>query len=406
MNRQPAMRILKSNGVSQMMSLQRLGFISLAFLILLPYGCGDKIEPGNEKRTEVPIVQVAVAIARTTSQPLFYKAVGTVQPVTTSTLSSKLMGTVKEIRVQEGDRVKQGETLVIIDKRQVTAQLRQAQAVLDEARRAEGAAVSARDAAVAGAQLARATYERYLRLIKEDSASRQEFDEVEARHRQAQASLKQAEQMLAAARYRVQQTEAAVSAAGVSSDDAAILAPYDGVVTAKISDVGDLATPGTPFLTLESTGGYRVDVVLPEVYFSTVRLNQTVMISIPALGDQLLEGSVETIVPAADQGSRSFLVKIQLPADEAIRSGMFARVVFNTGEQRMMLIPVCALVPQGQLTGIFIVDDNQIARFRLIRAGRRFDDTVEIITGIDDGQRFVVKPPPTLVDGARVEAIP
>jgi RND family efflux transporter MFP subunit len=400
------MRILKSNGVSQMMCLQRLGFISLAFLILLPYGCGDKIEPGNEKRTEVPIVQVAVAIARTTSQPLFYKAVGTVQPVTTSTLSSKLMGTVKEIRVQEGDRVKQGETLVIIDKRQVTAQLRQAQAVVDEARRAEGAAVSARDAAVAGAQLALATYERYLRLIKEDSASRQEFDEVEARHRQAEASLKQAEQMLAAARYRVQQTEAAVSAAGVSSDDAAILAPYDGVVTAKMSDVGDLATPGTPFLTLESTGGYRVDVVLPEVYFSAVRLNQTVMIRIPALGDQLLEGSVETIVPAADQGSRSFLVKIQLPADEAIRSGMFARVVFNTGEQRMMLIPVCALVPQGQLTGIFIVDDNQIARFRLIRAGRRFDDTVEIITGIDDGQRFVVKPPPTLVDGARVEAIP
>ena len=72
----------------------------------------------------------------------------------------------------------------------------------------------------------------------------------------------------------------------------------------------------------------------------------------------------------------------------------------------MMLIPVSALVPQGQLTGIFIVDDNQIARFRLIRTGRRFDDTVEIITGLDDGQRFVVKPPPTLVDGARVEAIP
>ena len=389
-----------------MMCLQRLGFISLAFLILLPCGCGDEIEPGNEKRAEVPIVKVPLAIARTTSQPLSYEAVGTVQPVTTSTLSSKLMGTVKEIRVQEGDRVKQGDTLVIIDKRQVTAQLRQAQAVLDEARRAEAAAVSARDAAVAGAQLARATYERYLRLIKEDSASRQEFDEVEARHRQAQASLKQAEQMLAAARYRVQQAEAAVSGAGVTSDDAAILAPYDGIVTAKMSEVGDLATPGTPFLTLESTEGYRVDVVFPEAYFSAVQLKQTVMIRIPALGDQPMEGSVETIVPAADESSRSFLVKIRIPTDKAIRSGMFARIFFNTGEERMMLIPDSAVVPQGQLTGIFTVDDNQIARFRLIRTGRRFDDTVEIITGLDDGQRFVVKPPPTLVDGARVEAIP
>ena len=71
-----------------------------------------------------------------------------------------------------------------------------------------------------------------------------------------------------------------------------------------------------------------------------------------------------------------------------------------------MLIPASAVVPQGQLTGVFIVDDNQIARFRLIRAGRHFDDTVEIITGLDEGKRFVLSPPPALVDGARVEAIP
>jgi multidrug efflux pump subunit AcrA (membrane-fusion protein) len=388
------------------MQILRLGFIALTLLILLPFGCDEKIEPGNEKRSEGPLVKAKVAIGRTTSQPLTYEAVGTVHSATTSILSSKLLGTVKEIRIQEGDQVKQGDTLVVIDKRQVTAQLRQAQAALGEARRAEAATVSARDAAVAGAQLARATYERYLNLIKEDSASRQEFDEVEARHRQAQASLKQAEQMLAAARYRVQQAEAAVSAAGVTSDDAAILAPYDGIVTAKMSEVGDLATPGTPFLTLESTEGYQVDAVMPETYFSAVRLKQTVMIHIPALGDPLLEGSVETIVPAADQRSRSFLVKIALPVDKAIRSGMFARVIVKTGEEQMMLIPASAVVLQGQLTGIFIVDDNQIARFRLIRTGRRLADAVEIITGLEEGQGFVVKPPPTLADGARVEAIP
>jgi RND family efflux transporter MFP subunit len=388
------------------MQILRFGLFSLAFLILFPFGCGDKIEPGNEERSEVPIVKVPLAIARLTRQPLSYEAVGTVRPVTTSTLSSKLMGTVKEIRAQEGDRVKKGQTLVVIDKRNVTAQLRQALAALDEARQAEAAAASTRDAAVAGAQLARATYERYLKLIEEDSASRQEFDEVEARHRQAQASLKQVEQMLTAARYRVQQAAAVVSAAGVASDDAAILAPYDGIVTAKMSEVGDLATPGTPFFTLESMGGYRVDVVLPEAYFSAVRLNQSVMIRIPSLGDQPLEGSVETIVPVADQRSRSFLVKIRLPVDGAARSGMFARAVIRTGEERIMLIPAAAVVPQGQLTGIFIVDDNQIARFRLIRAGRRFDDALEIITGLNEGQRFVLSPPPTLVDGARVEAIP
>ena len=387
------------------MWFQKLATISLAFLILFPIGCNDKIEPGEEKRSETPLVKVPVTTALSTSHPLSYEAVGTVQPVVTSTLSSKLMGTVKEIRVQEGDRVKQGDTLVVIDKRQVTAQLRQARAALEEARRAEAAAVSSRDASVAGAELARATYERYLKLIKEDSASRQEFDEVEARHRQAQASLKQAEQMLAAARYRARQAAAAVSAAGVASDDAAIMAPYDGIVTGKMSDVGDLATPGTPFLKLEGKGGYRVDVILPEAYFNVVRLKQSVIIRIPALGDRPLNGIVETIVPAADQSSRSFLVKIALPADEAIRSGMFARVVIKTGEERMMLIPSSAVVPQGQLTGIFIVGEDQIARFRLIRTGRRFGDTLEVITGLQEEQRFVVKPSPSLVDGAHVEAI-
>jgi RND family efflux transporter MFP subunit len=348
---------------------------------------------------------VPVATAMSTNQPLFYAAVGTVRPVVTSTLSSKLIGTVKEIRVQEGDRVKQGDTLVVIDKRQVTARLRQAQAALEEARRAEEAAVSSRDAAVAGAQLAHATYQRYLKLIKENSASRQEFDEVEARYRQAEASLKQAEQMLAAARSRAQQARAAVSEAGIASDDAVIAAPYDGIVTEKMSEVGDLATPGTPFLTLESTGGFTVDVVLPEAYFNAVRLKQIVIIRIPALGDQPLEGIIESIVPAADQKSRSFLVKIALSASEAIRSGMFARAVIKIGEKRMMRIPVSAVVSQGQLTGIFIVSAEQIARFRLIRTGRRFGDTLEVITGIDDGQLFVVKPLPTLVDGAHVEAI-
>jgi len=385
------------------MRVVRFGLISAAFLIICLWGCDEKIEPGNEKRLKTPIVKLPVATARSAIRPLSYEAVGTVQPLVTSTLSSKLMGTVKEIRVQEGDRVKQGDTLVVIDKRQVTAQLRQAQAALDEARRAEAAAVSARDAATAGAQLARATYERYSNLIKEESASRQEFDEVEARHRQARAALKQAEESLAAARSRVQQAEAAVSAAGVVSDDAAILAPYEGTVTAKMSAVGDLATPGTPFLTMESTTGYRVDAVLPEAYFSTVQRQQVVKILIPAIGDEPLQGRVETIVPAADQSSRSFIAKIRLPAEPAIRSGMFARVVFESGQERLMLIPASAVVSQGQLTGIFIVDDNQTARFRLIRIGRRSDQNVEVVTGLEEGQRFVLQPPPNLVDGARVE---
>jgi multidrug efflux pump subunit AcrA (membrane-fusion protein) len=129
-------------------------------------------------------------------------------------------------------------------------------------------------------------------------------------------------------------------------------------------------------------------------------------VRIPALGDKPIEGTIQTIVPAADQSSRSFLVKIRLAETVGVRSGMFARVVVTIGEERIMRIPAGAVITQGQLTGIFIVDEDRIARFRLIRTGGRVDDAVEIITGLDEGQRFVAAPPPTLANGARVEALP
>ena len=220
-----------------------LYIIILSFIILLS-GCGDKIEPGTTKKVEKKAIKTTVAAATVIQQPFIYEAVGTVQARTSSTLSSKLMGAVKAINVREGDMVKKGDLLVVIDERQVTAQLRKAEAALAEAKRAEASAKSARDAAKAGTELARATYKRYLKLIEEESASKQEFDEVEARHRQAEASLAQTEAMVEAASHRVQQAEAAVAAARVGKKDASVRAPYDGKVTAKMVDEGDLAAPG------------------------------------------------------------------------------------------------------------------------------------------------------------------
>lgn len=379
----------------------------ITFLFLLcgtMLGCGEAIEPGTTAPAPSAVIKTAVAVAKVTHNPLVYEAVGSVHAQTTGTLSGKLMGTVKRVQVREGDRVKQGDILVVLDDRQVTAHLEQAQAGLAEARQAESAALSARDEARAGADLAQATYQRYLRLKEEESASRQEFDEVEARHRQAEAALARTGAMVEAARRRIQQAEAAVSSASVSRKDATILAPYDGTVTAKMVEVGDLAAPGTPLVVLEKKGGYRADLVLPENHLQAVRLGQKLKVGISALEDRVLEGVIETIVPSADRQSRSFLVKVTLPRDDSVRSGMFARIQIPLGEERILLIPESAVVSQGQLTGVFLVDAEQIARFRLVRAGKLLGDLVEVVSGLKEGDRYVVSPPPNLVDGAKVEA--
>jgi len=373
-------------------------------IICFSTGCNDKIEPGTRQANQPVSIKTAVAVAAITNQPFVYEAIGTITAQNSTTLSGKIMGTVKAVNVKEGDTVRKGDVLVILDERQVAAGLRQSEAGLSEAKKAEAAAVSSRDAARAGAQLAQATYRRYQKLFDEESATRQEFEEIEARHRQAQAALAQAEAMVAAAQSRIQQAQATVSGASISKKDAMILAPYDGIVAAKMINVGDLASPGSLLLTLEKTGGFQAELVLPEHHIQAVHIGQSMDVGIPAQeGSPLITGMVKTIVPMADQRSRSFTVKVILPETALLRSGMFARASIPVGEGGMLLIPESAQVVQGQLTGYFLVDDAHIARFRLMRTGRHFGNQIEIISGLTSGTRYVVSPSEGVKDGMKIE---
>jgi multidrug efflux pump subunit AcrA (membrane-fusion protein) len=383
--------------------VQRLSCLLVLFAMFFMSACGEKIEPGNSSQSPQVVTDVVVETVHVTDQPLIYEGVGTVKAGISSNLASKLLGTVEAVRVREGDEVKQGDTLVIIDQRQVKAALRGAEAGVSEAKKALSAAAAARNAARAEEELASATYERYLNLKRQDSVSDQEFEEVEARYRQAQATLEKAKAMLGAASARLKQAQAALSAARVNRKDSVIKAPYDGIITAKMVDEGDLAKPGTPLLTLETTRGFCVDVVLPESHIDYVEPQQKVSVEVPALKTGLLEGNICTIVPSADVRSRSFIVKIKLPIDRKVKSGLFARAQIPVGHSKQLRIAQKAVVTRGQLTGLYLVDSENIAHFRLIRTGKTFGDSVEVLSGLKEGTRYVVEPPPKLSDGARVE---
>jgi RND family efflux transporter MFP subunit len=372
-------------------------------LVLAGFGCGDKIEPGTTGSEPGKTVRAQVAAASMNAGRSFYEAVGTIQARTSSTIASKMMGAVKAVHVREGDTVDKDALLVELDDRQAASQARAAQAALDEARRALASAQSGRESARAGADLARATHERYRKLLQEESVSRQEYDEIDARNRQAAASLTQAEAMVAAAENRVQQAEAGLDSAATALKDAAIRAPYRGTVTAKLIDVGDMASPGTPLLTLEMEGVFCALLVVPETYIGAVTLGETVDVTIPSMQDLVVQGKIGRIDPAADQQSRSFNVRVALPEGHDFRSGVFARVALPVGESGVMAIPRSAVVQRGQLTGFYLVDDENIARFRLLRVGRDMGASVEVISGLKDGDRYLSDPPPDIEDGARVE---
>jgi len=370
----------------------------------LAAGCSDKIEPGNTSLGKGPAVTAPVMVAEEKVQPEIYEAMGTVSARVAATVSSKLMGTVLTVEVREGDRVAQGDLLVTLDDRRVAAQLAQARAALEGARKGEAGALSARTAAAAGAREALLAYRRSQALLAGEAITQAAFEAAEARYRQTQAGLKQAEAALKAAQSRVQQAQAAVKAARVSRQDARVTAPFEGRVTAKLVDAGDLAAPGKPLLAMERVGGFRVDLEVPETYAHLVQAGQPVAVRIPAAGSTVLEGTVEVVVPSADPRSRTSVVQVGVPTSETLRSGMFARAELTVARRPMMRIPHSALVQKGQLTGVFIVDQEDTARFRLIRIGRTVGDQVDVISGLSSGTRLVTAPPLQLTNGSAVEA--
>ncbi|MCD6585946.1 MAG: efflux RND transporter periplasmic adaptor subunit [Desulfobacteraceae bacterium] len=382
--------------------LQQLKMVAAAGIILLVASCGEEIPPGTTPLKPSAVVKAATSIAEIVQQPKIYEASGTIQPRTAATVSAKVMGEILQVLVQEGDKVKAGDILVKIDDSQISARRRQAKAALAEANQGVKAAQAAFESAQASSKLAEKTFRRYELLLENESVSVQEFDEMKSRYDQATAGLSQTKSMRDAAQNRIAQAKAALFVVKTAFDDTTVIAPYDATVTAKLKDKGDLASPGIPLIRLEETGFFEVQMVLPESHIHQVNTGDQLSVRIPSFQNEALTGKIKTINQTADPGIRSFQVKVSLPDLPGIRAGMYARVLVPIGETGMILVPEIAVVRHGQLSGIFIVDADSIAHFRLIRPGRMFGDHMEVLSGLKAGDRYVTKPNHTIVDGVKV----
>jgi multidrug efflux pump subunit AcrA (membrane-fusion protein) len=396
----------------------KAALILVVALVALTSACARKQEASTEKIAPVATVQIEKIFASELDS--YYEATGTIRSATVSVLSSRVTGSVIALNAREGDRVRRGQTLIEIDGRDLAAQVQKAQAglneaeqALDETERSISGARSAKAAAEANRELAAATFNRYRMLLERRSVSQQEFDEVRAKRRVAEAEADRAEKMLQTmeakkrqALARIDQAKADISSARIYAGYTKITSPIDGIVTSRQTDIGQMAAPGAPLLTVEDSTRYRLEATVEESRIAGVKLNQQVTAVIDALGDQAIEGRVAEIVPASDPSSRSFTVKIDLPADGQklhLRSGLFGRARFPSGQKQALTIPRRAIVERGQLIGVFVVDDAGIARMRLVKTGKSFDDRVEILSGLGEGERIVTGGAQSLTDGSRVQ---
>ena len=197
------------------------------------------------------------------------------------------------------------------------------------------------------------------------------------------------------------QVDQEVRAAGIMRDYAKLAAPFSGVVINKTVEPGNLATPGAPLLTIEQDGLYRLEASVDESKLASVRVGQAVEAVIDA-SDRKVNARVTEIVPSVDSASRSYIVKLDLPSMPQLRTGMFGRAIFPMGMEKVVAIPVAALMDRGQLQSVFVVEDG-VAHTRLVTTGRRTKDGVEVLSGLNAGETLVVPIPQGLQDGARVE---
>ena len=327
-------------------------------LAALAAGCGkhEEDEASSTKAPPVPVVASDVAVL-----PLWdeEEVVGNVEAAQRAVLSAKVTGVIDSLKVAPGARVARGEVLATIDAREIRARL---------------------DSAVAAQDQAKKDFARVERLLQSGSSTRQEFDAATTRLRTADAVLVEARTML-------QYTE--------------LTAPFDGVITRKLIEVGDLATPGKPLLEMENSSLLRFECEIPEALIDRVQMGADLPVAVDAAG-VTLTGKVSEIAPSASAGSRTFLVKLDLPPAEKLRAGQFGRVSVQVRERPAVLVAEGAVVRRGQIESVFVIEEG-VARLRLVKTGRRHNGQVEIISGLAGGERVASKDAHLLNDGALVE---
>lgn len=363
------------------MYLRKMLFTGVVAGTLLMGACSPAHEAGPVVRPEVSGVQVDQV--RVTSVPESYETTGTVVPRSSSTISSRVMGSVTSLLVKEGQPVKAGQLLLTIDDRDLREKVRAAEEAHNEA-------VHALESARKEEDLATKTYERYRNLHDEKAITTQELDNVAARANQALHSVQQIEAM-------VKRTEASLQEARIFLGFSRVTSSIDGIVTGKMIDVGSMASPGVPLLQLEDRASRLVEAGFEERILNSVREGMEVRVRVPSNAEETA-GKIVEVVPTVDPRTRTFVVKIEVPGLD-MRTGQYGTVRFQSGTRDLLLVPASAIVTRGQLTGVFRVDENDHVIYRLIRAGRPYGEMVEVLSGLAAGDTIIVGNLDRAVDG-------
>ncbi len=355
-----------------MNSFTALTFSAFAAMVLTA-GCGSKdlaVEQADRGTVQAPVVTVTAG-----EFPLYTTAMGTVEPFDRARISTRVMGHVRAVLVQEGDRVKAGQVLLRLDSRDASSRIEQARAGLSAAQ----------------SQLvnAEAYYNRIQKLYDEQSATKQHLDNARTQYEASKAGV-------LGARNKLSETSSQLGYYNIK-------APFGGFVTSRSVDKGDMSTPGVPLVTVEMQDSLKIVTTLSEKDMGKVSPGEFALVEI---GTARYQARVKSVAPAGDPATRRFKVQLVLPnQDGTLVSGLFARVLFRTGSVETISVPETAIVRRGQLTGLFVLNEQGVTRLRWVRLGRTSGELVEVLSGLAAGERVVAGKLRQMREGVRVQEV-
>ena len=328
-------------------------FVFFAIAGLLAAGC--RRAPETTAGPGLPPAAVRVQTVESKTRVATEDVVGTVRAQLHSVIEAKISGRIESMLAVPGQEVKAGDLLAQLDAREVQAQV---------------------DRALAMRQQAESDLKRATDLYQQKILAQSEYDNAQSKFRVADAMAAEAQTLLGYMK---------------------VTAPFDGVITRKDADVGDLAAPGKPLLEMEDARHLRLEADVPEAVIGHLTLGDRLVVTVSGLTNAL-EGVVGEIAPSADPNSRTFLVKLDLPTAPELRAGQFGRAAMPVGETSALRAPVPAVVRRGQMELVFVAVNGR-AQLRIVKTGKTVGDEIELVSGVDAGEQLVVTGASHLVDG-------
>ena len=334
----------------------------------------------REESTDLPTrpvqdFELATATIEVRNLAEVYPVPGAVVSAREARIASRSTGFIEEITVDEGDRVRAGQLLAVIDSSQVEAAVTSAEATLT--------------AANADLNDAKGDVRRFRKLAKTQALAQDQLLDAEVRLAQAQAALIRAEADLQARTEERRYTR--------------LISPADALVRERLLDPGDLATPGAALLHPDILGALEFELFLPSHRVNLLKAGDPVELSIEGLARDV-SGQVEQVIPIAAPVTRQCKVRISLAPESGAMPGQFGHARLALPRQALRFVPMAALTQRAGIDGVFVIGEDGGVRFRSVRLGRRWPDGRELLAGPPTGSRVVLNPPSHIHEGDRLRS--